>query len=336
MMHAYYLCQWILFFFIYSFAGWVWECCYVSVRKRRWVNRGFMHGPILPLYGSGALVILIGTIPVRENTALVFICGMIGATILEYITGAAMERIFHVKYWDYSGQPGNIRGYICPAASLCWGLFSVLMVRFVHVPVESAVLKIPLTVCESIATVLAVAASVDFTQSFNEAMDMKNILVQLEESREKIRQIQEKLKVTQGEVLADYRKYYEELQQKNLTRRNEFIEQIQEKREWQRRQLTELSDRVELLLREEIPAKVDRLISGMKREDLAGLRDDILQELQKLGTRTDKRYLHAVRHLKRNPGAVSERFRETIEELRRLMDAEQKKDRKRQNEGEDK
>ena len=208
MMHAYYLCQWILFFFIYSFAGWVWECCYVSVRKRRWVNRGFMHGPILPLYGSGALVILIGTIPVRENTALVFICGMIGATILEYITGAAMERIFHVKYWDYSGQPGNIRGYICPAASLCWGLFSVLMVRFVHVPVESAVLKIPLTVCESIATVLAVAASVDFTQSFNEAMDMKNILVQLEESRDKIRQIQEKLKVTQGEVLADYRKYY--------------------------------------------------------------------------------------------------------------------------------
>ena len=119
-------------------------------------------------------------------------------------------------------------------------------------PVESAVLKIPLTVCESIATVLAVAASVDFTQSFNEAMDMKNILVQLEESREKIRQIQEKLKVTQGEVLADYRKYYEELQQKNLTRRNAFIEQIQEKREWQRRQLTELSDRVELLLREEI------------------------------------------------------------------------------------
>lgn len=93
---------------------------------------------------------------------------------------------------------------------------------------------------------------------------------------------------------------------------------------------------MELLLREEIPAKVDRLISGMKREDLAGLRDDILQELQKLGTRTDKRYLHAVRHLKRNPGAVSERFRETIEELRRLMDAEQKKDRKRQNEGEDK
>ena len=67
-MHAYYLSQWVLFFFIYSFIGWVWESCYVSVRKRRWVNRGFMHGPMLPLYGSGALAVLVSTIGVRENT----------------------------------------------------------------------------------------------------------------------------------------------------------------------------------------------------------------------------------------------------------------------------
>ena len=114
MMHAYYLCQWILFFFIYSFAGWVWECCYVSVRKRRWVNRGFMHGPILPLYGSGALVILIGTIPVRENIALVFICGMIGATILEYITGAAMAGSREI-FEDIS-----VRRHLCAGGfSLC-------------------------------------------------------------------------------------------------------------------------------------------------------------------------------------------------------------------------
>ena len=65
-MHAYYLPQWVLFFFIYSFIGWVWESCYVSVRKRRWVNRGFMHGPMLPLYGSGALTVLVSTISVRQ------------------------------------------------------------------------------------------------------------------------------------------------------------------------------------------------------------------------------------------------------------------------------
>ena len=72
-MHAYYFSQWVLFFFIYSFIGWVWESCYVSVRKHRWVNRGFMPGPMLPLYGSGALVALVSTISVRENMALVFL-----------------------------------------------------------------------------------------------------------------------------------------------------------------------------------------------------------------------------------------------------------------------
>ena len=90
-MHAYYLPQWVLFFFIYSFIGWVWESCYVSVRKRRWVNRGFMHGPMLPLYGSGALTVLVSTISVRENMALIFLLGMLAATVLEYFTGAAME-----------------------------------------------------------------------------------------------------------------------------------------------------------------------------------------------------------------------------------------------------
>ena len=86
-MQSYYLSQWIIFFFIYSFIGWIWESCYVSVKKHRWINRGFMHGPMLPLYGSGAVVILIAAIPVRENIWLVFLMGMTAATVLEYFTG---------------------------------------------------------------------------------------------------------------------------------------------------------------------------------------------------------------------------------------------------------
>ena len=135
-MQTYYLSQWVLFFFFYSFVGWIWESCYVSVRKRRWVNRGFMHGPMLPIYGSGALAVLVSTIGVRENMALTFLLGMTAVTILEYVTGAVMERLFHVRYWDYSGQPFNLHGYISLASSLCWGCFSVLLVRVIHVPIE--------------------------------------------------------------------------------------------------------------------------------------------------------------------------------------------------------
>ena len=80
-MHTYHLTQWLLFFFIYSFIGWIWESCYVSIKKRRWVNRGFLHGPMLPIYGTGALVIVGSTIGVREDTWLILLLGMMAAEV---------------------------------------------------------------------------------------------------------------------------------------------------------------------------------------------------------------------------------------------------------------
>lgn len=323
-MQTYYLSQWVLFFFFYSFVGWIWESCYVSVRKRRWVNRGFMHGPMLPIYGSGALVVLVSTIGVRENMALTFLLGMTAATILEYATGAVMERLFHVRYWDYSGQPFNLHGYISLVSSLCWGCFSVLLVRVIHVPIESVVLRIPLAAAEGAALVLSVAAAADFTQSFNEAMDMKRILMQLEESKEQIRKLQERLKVAAEDAKEDYRRYAEERSQKKLSRKAAYLERVDIRRQERRRQLDELSERVEQLLKEELPSRVEELIGEERREDLAVLKNSIRQEIRRLGERSDRSYLHAARHLWRNPTAVSEKFRDALEELRKFMDSDEK------------
>ena len=278
-MHAYYLTQWILFFFIYSFIGWIWESCYVSVRKRRWVNRGFLHGPMLPIYGSGALVILISTIGVRENPWLIFLFGMLAATVLEYITGAVMEKMFHVRYWDYSRQKLNLNGYICVSSSLCWGVFSVLLVRAVHIPVERAVLDIPLFITDGAALVLTVIMTVDLTQSFNEAMDLKQVLAQLEESKEQIGEMQEKLL-----------------------------------------QLEEFAERIEVLLKEEIPSKAGSLISEEKREELKKFRNSIAGELGRMSSRTDKIYLHIASQLKRNPTAASKKFAKALEELKDTLE----------------
>lgn len=327
-MHAYYLSQWVLFFFIYSFIGWVWESCYVSVRKRRWVNRGFMHGPMLPLYGSGALAVLVSTIGVRENMALIFLLGMMAATVLEYFTGAAMERLFHVRYWDYSNQKLNLHGYICVSSSLCWGCFSVLLVRVVHVPIETAVLRIPLAVAEGAALVLSVAAAVDLTQSFNEAMDLKRILSQLEESREQIRKLQERLKVAAEDAKEDYLRYSGERSRKRLSRKAAYLERIDMKRQERRRQLEELYQRAEQLLKEEIPSRVGEMIGEERREELAALRQNIRREIGKMGERTDRSYLHAERHLWRNPTAVSERFRDALDELRKNMEDRKTDDKK--------
>ena len=284
-MHAYHLSQWLIFFFIYSFIGWIWESCYVSARKRQWVNRGFLHGPMLPIYGSGALVILISTIGVRENPWLIFLFGMLAATVLEYITGAAMEKLFHVRYWDYSRQKLNLNGYICASSSLCWGAFSVLLVRVIHVPVERAVLDIPLVITDGAALVLTVIMSVDLTQSFNEAMDLKRVLIQLEESKEQIKKMQEKLKTASDGRIADYKIRSEEY-----------------------------------LMKMEIPAKADSLIGEKRREELSELKKVIVAELHRMSSRTDRIYLHIASQLKRNPTAASEKFADVLEELKRTLD----------------
>ncbi len=317
-MQSYYLSQWILFFFLYSFVGWIWESCYVSVKERRWVNRGFMHGPVLPLYGSGAVAVLIATIPVRKNIILIFLLGMLAATVLEYFTGAAMERLFHVRYWDYSNVKYNLNGYICLPASLCWGLFSVLMTKVVHIPVERIVLDIPLRLTEYAAVILTAAAAVDFTQSFNEAMDMKHVLIQLEDSKRQIRKIQDRLKITVTEAAQDYRKRSEDFHHAVSGRKAILLEGIRQRREMQRKILEELSFRADFLLREELPSKVDKLLGGERREELAEIKSSILRELQKTGAGTDKSFLHAASQLRRNPTAVSRKFKEAVEELKLL------------------
>ena len=330
-MHTYHLTQWLLFFFIYSFIGWIWESCYVSARKRQWVNRGFLHGPMLPIYGSGALVILISTIGVRENPWLIFLFGMLAATVLEYITGAAMEKLFHVRSWDYSRQKLNLNGYICASSSLCWGAFSVLLVRVIHVPVERAVLDIPLVITDGAALVLTVIMSVDLTQSFNEAMDLKRVLIQLEESKEQIKKMQEKLKTASDGLIADYkirseklvedyRARVEEAAEKSRSRKAAYLERIGMKRAQRQLQLEELTERVEYLMKMEIPAKADSLIGEKRREELSELKKVIVAELHRMSSRTDRIYLHIASQLKRNPTAASEKFADVLEELKRTLD----------------
>ena len=242
-----------------------------------------------------------------------------------------MERLFHVRYWDYSNQKLNLHGYICVSSSLCWGCFSVLLVRVLHVPVETAVLKLPLVAADWIAFVLVAVAAVDLTQSFNEAMDMKRILTQLEESKEQLHKLEEKLKAASVEVMEDYKKRYESMtedyrkrahkwRQETAFRKDAFLERINLKREERRGQLVWLGEKVEQLLKEELPSKINEMIGGERTKDLAEIRQNIIQELQKLGSRTDRNYLRIAKHLRRNPTAASERFKEALEELRRFTD----------------
>ena len=230
-MYVYSLGQWLLFFFLYCFLGWVWESCYVSAKRRQWVNRGFLHGPMLPIYGTGAVIILLATIPVRDSLWLVFLLGMLAATALEYVTGAAMEALFKVRYWDYSKQPFNLNGYICLTSSLAWGAFSILLVRFLHPPVEDLVLRLPAFLVDPLAFLLTIAVTVDAVRSFQAAMDLREVLTRLTEENEDLRRLAKRVEVISAFAEEDLRRFRERTEVERLLRQERWEDtrrQIQE------------------------------------------------------------------------------------------------------------
>ena len=309
MTYQYTFIQWLLFFFIYCFLGWVWESCYVSAKNREWINRGFLHGPMLPIYGSGAIIVLLCTIGVRDQVILIFLFGMTGATILEYVTGACMERLFRVRYWDYSHMPLNLKGYICLPVSLGWGVFSVLLVRVIHVPIENLVLQIPERIAEVVSVVCSSAFAVDFTLSFSEAMDLRDMLIRLSDSNEKIQRLQKRLEVVSAFAEDGLMQYQMKREERKMSRK-EFLEgMIERQRENRRMMLVELIDRVN----ESIDAGLE------KREELQKIKTQIEQEFKNIGSLTNRAARRSARLLHRNPNTVSKRYAEALKQVQEML-----------------
>lgn len=129
---TYSLSNLVWLFFIYSFAGWCIEVCYAAVRRRQFVNRGFVNSPLCPIYGFGAVLFALFLPELVGNPFFLFLGGTVLATILEYTTGMLMEKIFSKKLWDYSEIRYNVGGYICLRYAVLWGILAVLTMSFVN------------------------------------------------------------------------------------------------------------------------------------------------------------------------------------------------------------
>lgn len=342
-MYVYTLGQWLLFFFLYCFLGWVWESCYVSARQRRWVNRGFLHGPLLPIYGFGAVIILWATLPVRGSLALIFLLGMLAATALEYVTGAAMEALFKVRYWDYSGKPFNLNGHICLTCSLAWGAFSVLLVKVLHPPLEDLVLRLPAFLADALACVLTVYFTADTVRSFQAAMDLREVLTRLTEENEDLRRLAKRAEVISAFAEEDLRRFREKTEVERLLRQERWEDTLQQlrdariKRARRRQLLLEESLRRRTTaklkaldnIREALEAYRDRLETArdLTGEALEARMAEVQQLLEQLRdreavirARTARRYRQSLRILRGNPSATAKAFSEALESLRKLGD----------------
>lgn len=128
----------LMMFYLFAFAGWIYECIFVFLRDRKPINRGFLVGPILPLYGFGAVAVYLLLRPFSGIPTLLYFMGMAVATVLEYVTGWILEQCFHTKWWDYSEEPYNFQGRIALIPSMFWGVLSLVMFDLL-LPVASAV-----------------------------------------------------------------------------------------------------------------------------------------------------------------------------------------------------
>lgn len=129
------ICRLFLCFALYSFLGWCCECLYCFACDKKWVNRGFLNGPVCPIYGFGATIVVVLLAPFRHRLPLLFLAGMALTSALEYFTSWLMEKLFRTRWWDYSTYPCNIRGRVCLRNSLLFGLLSVVAMELVNPPI---------------------------------------------------------------------------------------------------------------------------------------------------------------------------------------------------------
>lgn len=163
-------------FFLFCNIGWVQESAIESLYRRRWINRGFLRGPYIPIYGLGGITILLCCMPFRENGFLVYFVGMLACTTLEYFVGWFMETIFHKQFWDYSMLKITYKNRISLLSSLFWGLLSLFMVYILFGYVDALVDILPINVVVIYDTVMMLAVCVDTIISISRHIHYRDYL----------------------------------------------------------------------------------------------------------------------------------------------------------------
>jgi len=174
-------CYIFLLLMVYSVLGWCGEMVYCSIGQRRLCEkRGFLNGPICPIYGHGALVVLFCLDGGCANPALTFLWGAVLTSIVEYITSFAMEKLFHMRWWDYSRYKFHINGRVCLLNSTLFGLASVFLCHFANPPVAGWLAHLFASgAAAPLAVVLAVVYGADIVLSVRSAIQISDHLAKL-------------------------------------------------------------------------------------------------------------------------------------------------------------
>lgn len=271
----------VLYFFVYGFLGWCTEVAFAACKEKRFVNRGFLNGPICPIYGIGVGVVVQFLSPYKENLVLLYVTSVVLVTTLEWLTGFILEKIFHNKWWDYSNMPLNLNGYVCLLFSLIWGVACVIIVDFIHPVVQKGLSWIPVSIGVTLIVVLGIAIFADLYVTASTILKMNKRLEKMEEIADELHKISEEM----GEGI--YREISEMLEKKE-----ELVLKAQDLSE-------DIKDRVQ-----DVSEDIAEKILELKRK---------YRELGRKGNRTSRRILKAF------PKIQSKRYREAMDDLKEYL-----------------
>lgn len=308
-MYHYTFIQWLFFFYFYCFFGWVFESTYVSVKSRKFVNRGFMRGPFLPIYGSGAIMMLVVSMPFQDNLILTYLAGCVGATVLEFVTGTVMEALFKVRYWDYSNQKFNYKGHICLGSTLAWGFLTIFMTEFLHRGVEKLVFSIPDLIITILTIALTIVILVDFTLSFKAALDLRDVLIGLDKAKAEMERIQKRLDV----IVAVASDELETRRQERKLERSIYMDEL----------MDDIEERFNSI-KERIKVEPPEFLEDA-REELLELKAKFLVEKEHRIQFKKLKDFYQRSMIKGNPTMYSQRFEEALDDLKKAVEKYKKK-----------
>lgn len=196
------------------------ETILCSIQNRKLINRGFLAGPVCPIYGIGMVLIIILLSPFKNFPLLLFLSGGILASVLEYMVSLIMEKAFNARWWDYSSHRFNLNGRISLSISVAWGMLTVIFLKFIHPPIASLLSKIPFYVSSKITVVFLIILLADFTQTLIAALQLSkryklNFNIDL---------IKQKLKTSNLKNSAELKQKLEELKKRLKTKNHNLIQ----------------------------------------------------------------------------------------------------------------
>lgn len=231
--------EYICYFIIYAFLGWCTEVAYKAVTVGQFVNRGFLNGPVCPIYGFGMVFVIWALTPVVDNAFLLFAGGFIITTALEWLTGFVLEKLFHAKWWDYSGEPFNIKGYVCLKFSILWALACMLIMNVIHPLIAAAVAIVPVFIGKIIAGISLAALAADSVLTVNTVTKLNRQLRHLSELGAAMRSISDEIGENIFESVSDINERNERVKALIEEHAREQREKIEKRGEEIRRQLEE-------------------------------------------------------------------------------------------------